>query len=263
MFTRKSAWTSSKEFADKLLCMECEQRFHRVLRHCYRGRNRFRLRLLLSDVSPVASPISAATFIPTRLISGVDIEKLAYFTASVVWRAGVHRWVIDEHELKAIDIRVDHLERLRLFLMGETGFPSDTCLWVSIADSEDSPLSMVVCPPYGGYHDGHYSFRFLIPGIMFALFIGPFMPEIVHQLCSVRSSDRFIHLTKNIETMTFQYAVEFYENEPAVIIPSFNLNSLLGTSELALKKPRTPPLGADVELLRARFSAITTSVLCG
>jgi hypothetical protein len=33
-------------------------------------------------------------------------------------------------------------------------------------------------PPYGGFHDGHYSFPFLIPGIKFALFIGGFVPPL-------------------------------------------------------------------------------------
>jgi len=46
-FSRKSAWTSSTQFADELLCYDCEQRFHEngedwVLRRCYRGKGRSR-----------------------------------------------------------------------------------------------------------------------------------------------------------------------------------------------------------------------------
>lgn len=64
-------------------------------------------------------------------------------------------------------------------------------------------------PPYGGYQDAHYSFRFVIPGIMFALFMGRFVPPIVPPLCSVRSNERLLHLTDNIENTAFDYAMEF------------------------------------------------------
>lgn len=216
MFTRKAAWTTSKQFANKLLCFDCEQRFHGngedwVLRHCYRGKGRFRLREMVAGIQPVALPIWQAKLIPTRMIPGMEIEKLAYFAASVIWRAGMHKWVIDEHELKPIDIRDDQREQLRRYLLGETEFPTDTYLWISISDNE-SPLTGMVFAPYGGFENvptPHYSFRFLIPGIMFALFMGSFVPSIVPPLCAVRSPDRFLHLSRNIENVGFQYGMEF------------------------------------------------------
>jgi hypothetical protein len=217
-FTRKAAWTSSKQLADELLCSDCEQLFNKngedwVLRHCYRGKHRFRLRQMIAGIRPVAFPISQAKLIPTLLIPGMEIEKLAYFAVSVIWRAGVHRWVIDGHELKSINIRDDQLEQLRRFLLGETRLPSETYLWVSISDSSDSPLTLTLFPPYGGFHGDHhyphYSFRFMIPGIMFALFMGHFVLPIVPPLCLLRSPDRLLHLTRDNEQMAFQYAIEF------------------------------------------------------
>ncbi len=89
--------------------------------------------------------------------------------------------MVDEHELKPIDIRDDQLEQLRRYLLGETDFPTDTYLWVSISDNE-SPLTGMVFAPYGGFHNAHYSFRFLIPGVMFAFFMGCFVPPIVPPL---------------------------------------------------------------------------------
>ncbi|MBI5086455.1 MAG: hypothetical protein HZB13_17905, partial [Acidobacteria bacterium] len=183
-----------------------------MLRHCKRGKARFRLREMIAGIQPVTLtvdgtplPLPQARFIPTRLVPRIQMEKLAYFAASVIWRAGVHKWVIDEHELKPIDIRQDQLEQLRRFLLGETGFPEDTYLWISVSAVIDSPVT-VVFPPYGGFHDSHYSFRFLIPGIMFALFMGCFVPPIVPPLCSVKTNDRLLHLTANIENIAFQYA---------------------------------------------------------
>lgn len=192
-FNRSSAWSSSSQLTDQLLCSDCEQLFHRngedwVLRQCNRGKGRFRLQDEVVRIPPVNLAVSGvpvsfrqAKFIPTRLTSAIEIEHLAYLAASVIWRAGVHKWVIDGNELKPIDIREDQLEQLRRFLLGETGFPSDTYFWVSVSAVVDSPIS-VVFPPYGGFHDGHYSFRFVIPGIMFALFMGCFVPPIVPSL---------------------------------------------------------------------------------
>jgi len=176
------------------------------MRHCFRGKGRFRIRDVLAGIQPIPFPLVEAKLIPTRYSAAVEMDKLAYFAASVVWRAGVHQWVINEHQLNPIDIRADQLEQLRRFLIGETGFPSDTFLWVSVSKSPD-PLP-VVYPPYGGVHDGHYSFRFQVLGVAFALFMGPFVPPIVPQLCSVRSTDQLIHLTENVEKAAMGHAME-------------------------------------------------------
>src|ERR1035441_2420778 len=152
--TGKAAWSSSSQLSDKLLCFDCEQLFSKngedwVLRHCFRGKGRFRLREMIRGVQPVGIPIPQAKFIPTLLIPGMEMDKLAYFAASVIWRAGVHRWVVDGLELKPIDIRKDQLEQLRRFLVGETVFPSDTYLWVSISNSTESPLTLTAFPQIG------------------------------------------------------------------------------------------------------------------
>jgi hypothetical protein len=77
LFSRNSAWTSSTQLADKLVCSDCEQLFHRhredwVLRHCYRGKNRFRLHEMIAGVRPVRFPVAQAKLIPTRLVPGLE-----------------------------------------------------------------------------------------------------------------------------------------------------------------------------------------------
>jgi len=39
--------------------------------------------------------------------------------------------------------------------------------------------------------------------------MGCFVPPIVPPLCAVRSLDRVVHLTKNIERTAFEYAMDF------------------------------------------------------
>jgi len=219
IFTRKTAYTTSKQIKDCLLCYDCEQRFTRfgedwVLRHYDRGQGKFRLRKLIEGTKPIFQ-LPTVKLIPSAFISAVDMEKLAYFAVSVVWRAGVHRWRLDSHEVKPIEIRPEQLEQLRLFLLGKTTFPSDTFLWVSVADASDSEVSFFT-PPYGGFDKDHYSFRFLIPGMQFALFLGPFVQPMIHRFCSVRSVDRVIHLTPNVNEAIWRTAAEFYKTcEPS------------------------------------------------
>src|SRR5436190_24335520 len=57
MFDDESAYTTSKQLTDYLLCSECEERFHKhgedwVLANCYRNDNSFRILDTLNAVSP-------------------------------------------------------------------------------------------------------------------------------------------------------------------------------------------------------------------
>ena len=74
-----------------LLCAECEKRFDQngedwVMRHCYRGRDRFRLRELLSGPRRFMSTRRTPSSTP-QVSPGMEIEKAVYFCLSVFWRA--------------------------------------------------------------------------------------------------------------------------------------------------------------------------------
>ena len=99
----------------------------------------------------------------------------------------------------------------------------------------ESPLTGMVFAPYGGFENAptpHYSFRFLIPGIMFALFMGCFVPPIVPPLCAVRSADRVFHLTKNIERTAFEYAMEFMKtSRPSASVREIDRGDVPGETQ--------------------------------
>src|ERR1700722_4217230 len=85
--TRNSSWVTSSQLADKLLCSNCEQRFHKhgedwVLRRHYRGASPFAFRALLDSLRPVRMPQIEAKLVPTRGVTGVDMGQLAYFAVS-------------------------------------------------------------------------------------------------------------------------------------------------------------------------------------
>jgi hypothetical protein len=61
------------------------------MRHCYRGRDQFRLRNLLEQSSPIHADdeckIHNALSVP-----GLNVGKIVYFCVSVFWRAAVREW---------------------------------------------------------------------------------------------------------------------------------------------------------------------------
>jgi hypothetical protein len=125
ILTRNRTFVTSRQIKDYLLCSQCEQRFHAngedwVLRHYDRGNGVFRLRQMIADGKPVLT-MQSVRLVPTTLISGVEIPQLQYFAMSVIWRAGVHKWRLDNHDVKPIDIRPDHLIA---FLKAISGLPS-------------------------------------------------------------------------------------------------------------------------------------------
>ena len=96
LMTSKVRWQTSFQATQYLLCAECEKRFDQngedwVMRHCYRGRDRFRLRELLQRTTPIHADEEETIFNASD-VAGMDIERVVYFCVSVFWRASVRRW---------------------------------------------------------------------------------------------------------------------------------------------------------------------------
>jgi hypothetical protein len=119
---------SSREITAPLLCLECEQRLNRrgeewTLTNCLRGPSAFSLQDALIRSQPsYVDPSAAFAAFAGDSTPGVDPEQLAYFAASVFWRAAVHTWTVDkEHRLKLT--LGPYEEELRLFLLDQSEFP--------------------------------------------------------------------------------------------------------------------------------------------
>lgn len=207
--TADRSWVSSKQIADQLLCAECEQRFHRngeawVLKNGFRQPDRFELLEMLATLQPLNLPIRGVKVVQARQNPAIRIDHLTYFAASIIWRAAAHRWSIDGHVLKALDIRTDHMEQLAAFLLSRTPFPPEAHLWVTVSSTLRDAERRLACLPHGGYSDGHYSFRFSVPGIHFSLFFGRFSPTLAHELCVHCTPEGFIHLDSALEEANVQ-----------------------------------------------------------
>jgi hypothetical protein len=83
LMTSKVRQQTSFQATQYLLCAECEKRFDQkgedwVMRHCYRGRDRFRLRELLQRATPIHADENDVIFDASR-VAGMDTDRAVYF----------------------------------------------------------------------------------------------------------------------------------------------------------------------------------------
>jgi hypothetical protein len=102
------------------------------MRHCYRGRDRFRLRDLLTASAPIHSDNDAIVYSASS-VAGVSIEKIVYFCVSVFWRASVCDWESSGQHYDAIRLGTKYEEQIRLFLLGEADFPRNGTIMLLIS----------------------------------------------------------------------------------------------------------------------------------
>src|SRR6266851_5737539 len=65
-----------------------------------------------------------------KKIPGVEIGKLAYFGASMFWRASVHDWRVGTDKSSRIALGLFE-EKLRRYLLGEIAFPDGVVLFIT------------------------------------------------------------------------------------------------------------------------------------
>src|SRR6266566_1683964 len=97
VITSKITVRTSKQVKDYLLCQDCEHLFnkngeHWVMQQVYNGKDFPLFDRLKLALHVYADPILQAY---SGTAVGIDTGKLAYFALSVLWRASVHKWVMD------------------------------------------------------------------------------------------------------------------------------------------------------------------------
>ena len=182
VITAKVVKTSSRQVKDYLLCEECEDRFNkggeRWISLNGMSDGVFPLRDALRATQPVATLDKAQLYCTTALPSQ-STDKFSYFAGSVFWRAAVHEWRNEEFEIKKLELG-PYEEPLRLFLIGQTAFPSNMALWVTISSSDH--LSGSIMFPYLKNRSDYRQFHFAISDIAFDLFVGFRIADEIHKM---------------------------------------------------------------------------------
>jgi hypothetical protein len=130
---------TSRQVCDYVLCKGCEDRFNKngeaYLGTLVSRRDSFpfldKLKLALAHREEKAHIEFSG------LQVGIDTDKLAYFALSVLWRSGAHKWATLGQQTTSVDLG-SYADVLRRFLLGETGFPADVGVIVTVCIDKGS-----------------------------------------------------------------------------------------------------------------------------
>jgi hypothetical protein len=203
-----------------LLCSCCEHRFNTcgekwVLEHGYRLAGPSRLHEILSKAKPLPEHLSGTVYAGADL-PGLDMKKLAYFGASIFWRASLPVWSIAGRRQDFLDLG-RYVEPLRQFLLGEENFPPEMVLWSAVCRAPEPPP--VISFPAGGLtSEGHQSFHrytFNIPGLSYTLYVGQRIPDRKRKFCMVRSLRRVLFFSPIEQAINRNAAATFSKGMPS------------------------------------------------
>ena len=130
-------------------------------------------------------------------ISGVDPDQLAYFGASVFWRASCHGWNYEDRTTLGA-----YEEPFRRFLLREAPWPEKAWLTVGcVPKHHNGGCQTFSLPKFDTKANGYWSHRLRFLGIMFLLSVGNFVPEHLRQYCIQHASHRPVVLGEAITAM--------------------------------------------------------------
>lgn len=180
---------SGEQLSEYLLCFECEKRFsvwetYVAKRVARQADDRFPG---LDAIEPSRLPTDKSR----RAIdaSALDVDKIASFAASILWRASVSSTVPD----LSLGARYD--EEFRKFLHGESPFPQNVRLFFQLLLSdEEMPVDKVMTVPRNMHGDGHEFYIFAGCGMLMGLVVGDNFPTMYDDFCLVRSRTMVVGL---------------------------------------------------------------------
>jgi hypothetical protein len=201
LVTSKIHKSTSAQIQQYLLCEHCEDRFNKrgerwVLHNCFRGAGKFLLHARLASCKPSLTLPDFQVF-EAMNVPGIDVAQLAYFGVSVFWRAAVKPWRVNG-DTTQISLWSRYEEELRLWLLDLGDFPQDGVLWVSLGVSPNPTPAF--CTPYTERRDRYHQHRFVIPGIMFHLFLGKKIDPILRLMCLLRSPGHAITMGEKVDS---------------------------------------------------------------
>ena len=171
---RDKTHQSGEQFAMPLLCQDCEERFQRggedwTLANRYRSDGSFPLRDMLQRATPgeIRRDRFRSKVYEALKVSGLDVQQLIYFAASLFWRAGIADWKVRFADAPKIDLDIKLMTELQLYLLGKGVFPSRASVFI-ILDETAGPFRAMWCPQKQGERP-ELRYSLYIPGMIFEL----------------------------------------------------------------------------------------------
>jgi hypothetical protein len=132
-------------------------------------------------------------------VPSINVTQLVYFASSVIWRAAVPVWQINDHQLEVIHLGPKYERQFLEFMQGRGAFPRNAALRVGVSPSRDPRELLLMVYPCGGRIEGSHHYRFAIPGLRFDLFLGNAIPPLLRESCILRSRGNPIFLTPLVD----------------------------------------------------------------
>ena len=170
--TKEATFQSGNQFKLPLLCQACEIRFQQggetwTLGNRYRSDGSFPLRNMLLAAKPETQRPDGARIYQARTLSGLEVNQLIYFAASLFWRAGIADWSVRFANAPKIDLDAWLMNELRDYLLGTAPFPARASIFV-IVDAETAPQRALMSPVKVTERP-LLRYQTYIPGIVFEL----------------------------------------------------------------------------------------------
>jgi hypothetical protein len=199
--SKTRATRTSKQVQDYLLCAQCERRFSAfgeawVVRQCAVTPLNFPLQKTLLE-APRKHELDTGWIIETGNIANIQAEKLGYFGVSVLWGAAVHHWIVEGRE-SWVDLSDRYQQQFRAYLLGQSDFPGCLVLMVKVA-SITLPITQALHFPHGERNEHFWSYRFVIPGIIFDFRVADEIRDEWRQGCIVRGPGHPLFLLNGVE----------------------------------------------------------------
>lgn len=168
------------------------------------------LRELLASANPILSGPQGGAYDALQ-VEKIEIDRLVYFGASVVWRASLRPWRIQKHVYQPIEVAAKVQEELRLYLLGEAPFPltAVSCVYISTQETPQLSVGFPDTLPEGS----NQLYRFYIPGIWFLLLSGESLTQDNRNMCILRSPFHPICLYIGADALALSIAYNLYLND--------------------------------------------------
>jgi hypothetical protein len=200
---------TSRQVRDYVLCANCEDLFNKggekyLTSLVWRRRNGFPLLDRLRLALPILRGQGYQIFSGDQV--GIDTDKLAYYAVSVIWRSGIHQWRTLGRQTMSVVLAVEEEEKIRRYLIGETGLPVSVGVVVNVCEDLASQF-LVLTPTCLEFSPNCSIYRLLVRGIDFNVLIAGASKS---EVCCVRSSAKRIFLMDNSQ-LTLNSARHFFE----------------------------------------------------
>lgn len=191
--TPKFVVQTSSQTQDHFLCWDCEQRLRKngedwVLQNCYQRDGTFPLQSALQRAMPKVTSQFTKMYAVSD-IKEIDTSKIAYFAASVFWRASAHDWHTAGVKTSDKGFLGPYQEDFRKYLLGERNFPLDVALRVSVPTTIDAAMGCGIMGPQPGARENLCkAYQLLFLGIAFEIFVGKNMNDFFRRHCFVQGN---------------------------------------------------------------------------